>query len=49
MVPVDKYFKPKSLTWWAAVSLLVHAVLTKDVGQALEALAGIGLRGKLGQ
>jgi hypothetical protein len=35
------------VTWWAAVALLTHAVLTKDFAQVLEALAGIGLRGAI--
>jgi hypothetical protein len=46
-MPLDKYFKPTSVTWWAAVALLVHAVLTKDIGQAIEAVGGIGLRGAI--
>lgn len=46
-MPLDKYIKPKSVTWWASVALLVHGVLTKDAQEIMEGLAGIGLRGAL--
>lgn len=46
-MPLDKYFKPTSVTWWASVALLVHGALTKDLQQIMEGLAGIGLRGAI--
>lgn len=46
-MPLDKYFKPKSVTWWAALALLAHAILTKDIAQGLEAVGAIGFRGAI--
>lgn len=48
-----KYFKPKSVTWWAGVGLLVKAVATSvieqriDVQGFMEAAAVIGVRGAI--
>jgi hypothetical protein len=46
-MPLDKYFKPRSVTWWAALALLAHGILTKDLQQIFEGLGGIGLRGAI--
>jgi hypothetical protein len=47
-----KYFKPKSLTWWAAVGLaiigVVESIQTKSLSPRLiEAAGAIGLRGAI--
>lgn len=47
MIPMDKYFKPKSVTWWAAAALLAYGLLSQDPEKILEGLAGIGLRGAI--
>ena len=47
---MDKYFKPKSLTWWSGVALLIKAVAYSiieqniDVAGIAEGLAVIGFR-----
>ncbi len=47
-----KYFKPRSLTWWAGLGLVIigvtESVATKSISTTLiEGLAAIGFRGAL--
>ncbi len=47
-----KYFKPKSLTWWAGIGLIIvgvtESIATKSISTTLiEGLTAIGLRGAL--
>lgn len=44
---IEKYLKPKSLTWWTAIAALAYGILTKNIEIILAGLGGVGLRGAI--
>jgi len=44
---INKYFKPKSVTWWSGIALLGFGVFNKDAQSILAGLAAVGFRGAI--
>jgi len=41
----NKYFKPKSLTWWTSLGAIGYGIYTWQPEIILAGLGGIGIRG----
>ena len=44
---LNKYFKPKSVTWWSGIALLGFGIFNKDAQSILAGLTAIGVRGAI--